>query len=81
MGGAVWRWSGGAVVVQAAARSERRRGREDDAGESAVRRRGQDIYDMWTPRFFLTPVDPMPRFRTWVKSTGAVVLRLQQKHI
>jgi len=54
-------------------------GSERAKSEGGVR--GQETYDMWAPRFFLTPVDPMLRFRTPVKSIGSVHPRLQQKFI
>ena len=41
----------------------------------------RNIYDRWAPRFCLTPVKPMPRFRTLVNYIGSVHPRLQQKLI
>ena len=42
---------------------------------------GRNIYDRWAPRFSLTPVKPMPRFRAPVDCIGAVHPRLLQKSI
>ena len=54
----------------------------DDIGEKRERRPAvSELYDMWAPLFFLTPVKPMLRFRTPVDCIGSVHPRLQQKLI
>ena len=58
--------------------------RRVDTGETEEKKLAalaRDIYDKWAPRFFLTPVKPMLRFRMPVDCIGSVHLRLQQKPI
>jgi hypothetical protein len=81
------------VVVAQKARGWRRRGRagggrrwhgcvqaaeggesEDGSGGAGAR----EIYDRWTPRIFLSPVDPTLRVRTPVDCVGVVYPRLHQ---
>ena len=65
-----------AVMRGAAVRRQEENGRRHEKvrAEDA----GQEIYDMWAPRFSITPVKPMTRFRTPVDCIGAVHPRLQQ---
>ena len=80
-GGVEWRRVGGAAGgVAGGARHggvETRRKR----AEVKPTARAREIYDMRAPRFFLTLVDPMNRFRTPVDCVGSVHLRLQQIYI
>jgi hypothetical protein len=47
---------------------------EDGSGGAGAR----EIYDRWTPRIFLLPVDPTLRVRTPVDCVGVIYPRLHQ---
>ena len=72
---AAWNSDGGCVGE----RRRLRRAMNEQKSEGSVRE--QETYDRWAPLIFLTPVKPMPRFRTPVDCIGSVHPRLQQKPI
>ena len=75
-----WRVGGAARGVAGGARRGGGGGVETRRKRAEVKptARAREIYDMWAPQFFLTPVDPMNRFRMPVDFDGSVHSRLQQ---